>query len=249
MELARPEEAFGWSDEKVRSLRPPAVGVADAIYESALKYLFDRPFPSSLNDTDEWYWTTGLEELPVDDVTWVRIQTLIFARCGTDLLPFSNQQVGMGFAYLVNNCFSDVPHAVDSPDVTLADEALLLRALPLVWSDCFAPRFANIVQSEPSADDHLQQVCYMWFDVWPSFWNHRNEPIWQEGVWRTLKKILQLPCEQCQRSALHGIGHERSRLNRNAELDALIDEYLLSVPDSKRDLKEYAHDARRGHVL
>jgi hypothetical protein len=238
--------ASKWRDEQIRALTPSDLELPNSVYESALQYLFDRPVPKDRNGK-QWYWDINEPEFEADDLCWVKLQTFIFARCGVDLKRFNDQQVGMGLAFLVNNSISDIPHAVDSRSVSLQDEAALLRALPLVWTDCFAPRFAQRT-NDVSDYDYLEHICYMWFDVWPSFWNHRSIPIWQEGVWRTLKTALGLPCVNCQRSALHGIGHEQRYLGKDDEVDQVIDVYIASLSVQDNELADYARAAKSGCV-
>ena len=46
----------------------------------------------------------------------------------------------------------------------------------------------------PSAPkDRLYFVSYMWFDVWPTFWNAKHIPEWQDAMWRVFCEMLALP--------------------------------------------------------
>ncbi len=71
-----------------------AIGLDETLYASALRYLFDRPVPDKKEK--EWFWSMDEEEFQATPLQWTHIQTVLFARAGTDLAPYSDEQVGMG---------------------------------------------------------------------------------------------------------------------------------------------------------
>jgi hypothetical protein len=131
--------------QRAHASRPEDVGLAPERYESAVKYLFDRPVPDKSKGEQEWYWNDdelGFDATPIE---WTLIQTLIFERCAIDLAPFSNEQVGMGLNLLSTNYIRDViPDKVLDPSVSLELGLQMMRAVQPLWTDCFGPRPARI---------------------------------------------------------------------------------------------------------
>lgn len=221
------------------------VGLDPAVYGAALRYLFDRPVP--LQSGQEWYWDIDKPEFEATPLQWTHIQTVLFANAGTDLTPFSGEQVGMGLNYVMSNNAGNIPHMVNDPSVPLADALRMVRALPILWRDCLGPRLSTAPSAIGCRSDRLYFVSYMWFDVWPSFWNAKHIPEWRDAMWQVFREMLAMPWREAQVSALHGIGHEGTRLNRPEELKAHMDTFIRNVKNDD-ELKTYAQDAARGMV-
>lgn len=222
-----------------------SVGLDPALYRAALRYLFDRPVPNSSGQ--EWYWNIDEPEFDAAPLQWTQIQTVLFANAGTDLAPYSDEQVGMGLNHVMSNNAGDIPHMVNDPSVPLADAMRMMRALPTLWRDCLGPRLDTTRGAIGSRSDRLYFVSYMWFDVWPTFWNAKDIPEWRDAMWQVFCEMLAMPYRAAQESALHGIGHEGVRLKRPKELQAHMEAYIRQVKNDD-ELKNYAQAAARGMV-
>lgn len=222
-----------------------SVGLDPTLYESALSYLFDRPVPAE--DEKEWFWNVDEPEFAATPLQWVHIQTVLFASASADLAPFSDEQVGLGLDYLMSNAISDVPHMVVDRSVPLADAMRLMKALPVLWQDCIGPRIGHPCVHIGGAPGRLGTTCYMWFDVWPSFRNARHIPEWRDAMWDVFCKLLRMPWREVQVSALHGLGHNGSYLQRPQEVQKAIDAFVARCSDDE-ELKGYALLAARGMV-
>lgn len=223
---------------------PQALGLAPERYDAALRYLFDRPEGRA----DAWYWNTEEPEFNATPLEWTRIQTVLFANAGTDLAGYSDAQVGHGLNYVMSNGISDVPFAATDASVPLDEAMRMMQAMPALWRDCIGPRLAHVHEPISTSSGMLSHVCYMWFDVWPTFWNARQEPRWQEAVWHVLREMLDVPCREVQVAALHGIGHELTHLNRRDEIDRTVAAFIRSINPNDQNLKNYAEAARQGMV-
>ena len=222
-----------------------SVGLDRAVYSEALRFLFDRPVPEKSGQ--EWYWHMYEPEFEATPLQWTHIQTVLFANAGVDLAPYNDDQVGMGLNHVMSNNAGDIPHMVNDPYVPLADAMRMMRALPTLWSDCIGPRLDTVHRKIGSCSDRLYFVSYMWFDVWPTFWNAKHIPEWQDAMWQVFCEMLAMPWREAQVSALHGIGHEGTRLNRPKELQAHMDAFIRQVKNDD-ELKNYAQAAARGMV-
>lgn len=222
-----------------------AMGLDPTVYGAALRYLFDRPVPAK--GGQEWYWDSDEPEFEATPLQWTHIQTVLFANAGTDLAPYSDDQVGMGLNHVMSNNAGDIPHMVNDPSVPLADAMRMVQALPALWLECLGPRLEVTGEESDKHNGRLRFVSYMWFDVWPTFWNARHIPEWQGAMWRVFCEMLAMPFRDAQMSALHGIGHEGPRLNRPKELQTRMEAFIRSVKNDD-ELKTYAQAAARGMV-
>jgi hypothetical protein len=224
-----------------------SLGLDRTLYESAIKYLFDRPLPTASGS--EWYWNIDELEFPASALEWVKIQTLLFARSGIDLQAFDNERVGMGLNYLMSSSMSNVPFSVIDPSVSLQDAMQMMGAFKLLWRDCIGPRLRHIEAPIGSGSaGNLGFVCHMWFDVSPVFFNVKEIQAWRDAEWSVLEDMLGNPCRKVQISALHGIGHEKRYLQRDAEIDARVDQFIRQIDAADEELKNYAHAAKAGMV-
>lgn len=226
---------------------PQGIGLEPGLYAAALRHLFDRPVPEGQEQA--WYWRVDGPEFEATPLQWTRIQTVLFANAGTDLSVYGDDQVGFGLDYLANNSISDVPFAAIDASVPLDEAMRMMDAMPELWRQCFGPRLAEVNKPVGSSSGQLAHICYMWFDVWPTFWNVRSEPRWQEAVWHVLREMLDVPCREVQVAALHGIGHQLRYLNRREEIDRTVAAFIHSIDHNDKNLKNYAEAARQGMVL
>jgi hypothetical protein len=229
-----------------KPLTAETIGLDAALYAKALRYLFDRPVP--IEGEPEWYWNIDEPELEATPLQWTHIQTLLFASADIDLAPYSNQQVGMGLNYVMSNSVSDIPHMVNDLSVTLADAMYMMEVLPSLWRDCIGPRLEEAqAQGDEGGVKRLNFVCYMWFDVWPTFWNAKHIPAWRDAQWRVFCEMLDMPYREVQRSALHGIGHNGRYLERQTAIDQRIARFVATTKDDT-ELANYARAAACGMV-
>ena len=230
----------------VESFDPLALGLAPGRYEAALRYLFDRPPPPPLGQA--WYWDDDLADFAATPIEWTRLQTALFARAGTDLAGWTDEQIGMGLNYLVNHALSHVPFTVLDTGVPRVEALRLLRALPMLWRDQLGPRLAARHAPIGSCEGDLAFVCYMWFDAWPPAWSRHDEPDWRDALWQALQAILAVPCRDVRIGALHGVGHLGRRLAGQAGVDALVTDFLRTIPATDMELRAYARAAQGGCV-
>jgi len=226
---------------------PQGVGLAPELYAAALRYLFDRPVPAP--NEEEWFWHSDEPDFEATPLEWTRIQTVLFARAGADLAAYTDEQVGMGLNYVMSSCISDVPLAATDASVPLDEAMRMMQAMPALWRDGIGPRLAALRVPIGSSAGRLAYVCYMWFDVWSTFWGVRHEPRWRDAVWRVLDEMLDVPCREVQVAALHGIGHLGRDLQRQDVIDRRVEAFIRSVDKDDEELKNYASAAQQGGVL
>jgi hypothetical protein len=223
-----------------------SVGIDPRLYQAAVRYLFDRPVPQG--QEQEWFWNIDEPNFEATPLEWTRIQAVLFANAGRDLAPFGDEQVGMGLNYVMSNAVSDVPFAAIDTEVPLDEAMRMMCAMPALWRDCIGPRLASVRAPIGSDTGRLGFVCYMWFDVWPTFRNVWRLQPWKDAVWSVLRQMLAMPWREVQVAALHGIGHNVCDLDRRAEIDQAIAEFVRGIDERDEELRRYAEAARSGMV-
>ena len=228
---------------KTESSTPEALGLTREKYAAAINYLFDRPLPQGQDQ--EWFWNIDEPKFDATPLEWTRIQTVLFANAGYDLERFDNEQVGMGLNYVMSNSVSNVPFAAIDASVPLEAAMRMMRAMPSLWRDCIGLRLANVNAPIGSGNGRLGFVCYMWFDVWPTFWNVRDQRPWQDAVWRVLSEMLDMPYREVQIAALHGIGHDIDVAYEPEAIARAINSFVRRISAKDSELMNYAEAARR----
>lgn len=228
-------------------LNPEAIGLDPALYAKALHYLFDRPVPAE--GEEEWYWNIDEPEFEATPLEWTRIQTVLFAHAGTDLAPYSHPQVGMGLNYVMSNSVSNISHMANDISVPLADAMRMMQAFAFLWRDCIGPRLEQ-AQAQEDADGtkRLNFVCYMWFDVWPTFWSSKHIPAWRDALWQLFCEMLDMPYREVQRSALDGLNQDGPYLQRPQAIEQRIARFVAAA-QTDTELADYARAVARGMVL
>lgn len=224
---------------------PQGVGLAPELYAGALRYLFDRPVPQG--QEQEWFWDIDESPFEATPLEWTRIQTVLFANAGRDLAAYDDEQVGMGLNYVMSNGISNVPFAAIDASVPIEEAMRMMAAMPRLWHDCFGPRLGMDRSAIGSRSDRLYFACYMWFDVWPTFWNVRQSAPWRQAMWEVFRQMLAMPWRDVQVAALHGIGHTMRDLEQPL-VDAAIDQLLRQADPQDAELRDYAQAARCGLV-
>ncbi len=229
-----------------RQVTAESLGLEPELYAAVLRYLFDRPVPPVHGQ--EWYRKPDEPAFEATPLQWTRLQTVLFSNADQDLDGYSDEQVGMGLYHLMSGDASGVPFAAIDASVPMAEGLRMMRALPSLWRQCIGPRLAQVRAPIGSQEGgRLGFVCYMWFDVWPTFHNVRHLPPWSDALWQVLKQMLALPCRAVQISALHGIGHHVDDLP-SAGIDIAVRAFVRRLGEGDEELKRYAESARLGRV-
>lgn len=219
----------------------------ETLYANALRYLFDRPIPEE--GEEEWYWDIDNPEFPATPLEWTQIQTRLFANAGTDLIPYSNEQVGLGLHYVMSNTISDMPFMAIDSSVSLENAMQMMQAFPLLWENCIGPRLQEAqLAGDETRIKKLAWVCFMWFDVWPTFSNAQEIPAWRDAMWNLLSSMLDMPYRAVQMSALHGIGHHGYDCQTEKVITQCVKSFIATVKNDD-ELVNYAEMAATGFIL
>ncbi len=230
---------------KKRKARPKKLPGHDRSWMQAFGYgLVDpteRPF-------DEW--VDLIFNHQVTDPEWYRLQesdpgwagdpnrflayaTQLFQNPNVLLDQYSAEQINQGFCYLLPE------HGLwrwiweEAIDTALRTECVM----------SMFNVFEQLFNSQTYKEAYFE-ACYMWWDYLRISEKNNPDPKVKEAILKALSKILEIDSRNCQRSALHGLGHLE-----HPEKEKVIEKFVLSHPDLDTELTSYAYSAMQGSVL
>jgi hypothetical protein len=177
------------------------------------------------------------------------LMTRLFWNCGSLLAPLSDRQVAEGLVFLGSAGESAWMYYVYDPSIDRSVRFDCIRSIDAVYRDCFARRCPNSPANRSSSDlNTLDNVCFMWWDRFPSGGLPTTSDEEREAVYlqlvEVMAKTLRIENAACQESALHGLGHFGGPDVKRAKV--AIDDWLVSHPHSA--LRAYAEAARERNV-
>ncbi|NJL77151.1 MAG: hypothetical protein HC892_21180 [Saprospiraceae bacterium] len=106
-----------------------------SLYQQQLGYVFNRPVTKPV-----WYWQSHEEEASPfgeeeDAMTAFLFYEQLCQQPGIDLLPYSDDQVGIGLTYLFDGTGSNLVHGFKSVLVPIERKIAALRALSVLFKD------------------------------------------------------------------------------------------------------------------
>jgi hypothetical protein len=163
---------------------------------------------------------------------------------------FADRQLAQGLTYLLDTMASGDSGWLCSTEVPVDERLRCVEAIAPFFERVLKPRCTRHLSHMSEVDvGPLNGVCYMWWDVFPSFAlaSDPNLPILHDAALNTMERILHLDSLACQESALHGLGHWQPEYE--ARVAAIIDNFCEASPESDPRLLAYAKSARCGCVL
>jgi hypothetical protein len=121
----------------------------------------------------------------------------------------------------------------------------------------FVPLFRQVMASRCSkslghldepGDRPLNSACYMWWDM-DTLWADPSNPkhaAFAAAALSVMRDILWIPHDACRESALHGLGHWADDY---PDARKIVDDFLASSKGLRKELVEYAEEARDGSMM
>ncbi|MEO6037739.1 MAG: hypothetical protein ABIQ93_04940 [Saprospiraceae bacterium] len=134
-------------------------------YQKQLHYIFDRPVTEK-----PWYWSPREEEEPVfEESNPLEAFEFIERLCltaKTDLVPFSDDQVGVGLDFVFN--YSGLASDFKQASVSFERREQAIRSLAVLFRELLDPRCKPQTSAySKEIDSELNNFCYMFWDVCP----------------------------------------------------------------------------------
>jgi hypothetical protein len=216
-------------------------------YQRQLDYIFKRP-----TDEPAWYhrndsWEEGVF---IDDTTdaFIFLETL-FLNAERDLKPYNDEQIGLGFSFIFDNCWSNLTNDFKSANVPFERKIEALNNLFALFRDVLNPRCPKVLSAFSKAKmSKISYICYMFWDITPlssafglSFLEDKiqtedkqkptkNSKLenhkYYAAIAKVMQKCLDLSNPACVESGLHGLGH--LAFNHPKIAVPIIDKFLKS---------------------
>ncbi len=167
-------------------------------------------------------------ELEASGTAILKLCICLFHNSSILLTQFRPEQLEQGFWFLLGPKL-DLPRLI-------WDERLS-RELREDTIEAMVEVFRQLFSKNP-----LDTICYMWWDLVISPYQRRDSAL-EEKVVEALALILKMDSHQCQKAALHGLGHLESTAKK-----AVIEIYLEQNPHLDLDAQAYAAAAVEGRV-
>ncbi len=212
-------------------------------YEEWLTRVFEHEVREA-----EWYFEDEAGEFYGSDAEIVELFTWTMTHCGTDLLRFSDDQVGQGFRYIFNGSCSNYAHTIRDGNVALEQRLSAIRSIKHLYVDCFAERCQGDVRNARKSSP-LGGICYMLWDVTClNYWEgNPDQEQGYEAVVDVLEAALQLKNPACIESALHGLGH--TMIYAEGRCKKIIRNFIVKNANTDPDVLFYAREALSGCIL
>ncbi len=175
----------------------------------------------------EWYWSEDLE-LEASGAAILKHCIDLFHNSSVLLTQFRSEQLEQGFWFLLGPKL-DVPRLIWDERLSRELREDTIRAMVEVFRQLFS-------KNPPDT------VCYMWWDLVITAYQIRDSAL-EERIVEALALILKIDSHQCQKAALHGLGHLESATKK-----VLIETYLKENPHLDLDTQAYAAAAVEGRV-
>jgi hypothetical protein len=190
-----------------------------------VKFVFDHPVADE--GKKEWYWDERWE-WEADATRILEYSTRLFRNPGFLINEYTREQINQGFWFLLGATGQLSEYIWDKEtDWRIREECV--RAM----ADFFRRLFV---------ENPIQESCYMWWDLL-LFFTDNPDPKIEEAMLEALSEILVLDSEDCQISALHGLGHLGHEGKKN-----VIEKYLASHSNLNDETRTYALSAIEGRV-
>ncbi|MCH7989996.1 MAG: hypothetical protein IID46_12710 [Planctomycetes bacterium] len=216
----------------------------DLPYKEWVNHVFDHPVTDPA-----WHWDDNADTLEPTPKTTVEFLTTLFSTPDTCLEQFSDEQLNQGFWYLVSNPCSSYMFPLLETDVPWPQRKECIRSISTLFELLFAKRCSpHLSHFDESGANPLNGVCYMWWDIFPS-WGNPDDPdceMRDQELLKVMERILSLDSIACLESALHGLSHWH--LHYPQKTSCIIDHFLKNHGDMRIDLREYALAAQDGGV-
>jgi hypothetical protein len=202
-------------------------------------FVFDHPIAQA--EEKEWYWQDEWEH-EADNSLMLEYLIRLFRNSAFLLDTYSPEQLEQGF-WFIQKPLGFLEKGLKDINV----EWQLRKECIVSMGDLFERLFAVNLLAD--------SACYIWWDLVISGYFETSHASWhplivddkdaqaQQAIFETLSRILKLDSRECQKSALHGLGHLNHPLTEKT-----IESYLNENPMIDGESKEYANKCMKGEI-
>lgn len=200
------------------------------------QFVFDHAVVERADDESrkEWYWTEEFTVV-IDPTRQLELAASLFANAGDLQWRYSEEQLEQGLWFIFG------PGGDEWFARLLRNDQIPIQVRQRFITNIFA------LYERLLSDVELETATFMLWDLLiGQFYSSDVGDIvvpteLEVAMFETLARILTLPDQECQRAALHGLGHLRHR-----GTTSVVAEYLTRCAPLPDELVEYASRVRDG---
>jgi hypothetical protein len=166
---------------------------------------------------------------------------------------YTDTQIGKGLWILINE-IEPYMYELFNEDIPVQMRVQVVKSMNNVFEQLFAPRCSDYLNhliraKEENHQNPLNSTCYMWWDIIPLYGKSgdSSRELLDSHCVGVMEHVLHLDSIACQESALHGLGHWKHVYPKR--VNKIIDDFIEREKCIDDRLRQYALDARSGHVL
>jgi hypothetical protein len=222
-----------------------AIDISNYSLEEWIKFIFDHPVviqetkqwrldPKPFKEKkleEEWYWKAEWKHSCNDEVV-LKNTILLFNNPFKSLKDYTDEQVNQGLKCIVDHEGLNV--IVYNSDISILLRENSIKSVEILYKDLFSKR-------------EIVDATFMWWDWmrWAAMtFSTNDEKHIQKTILETCQRILKIKSAECQKGALHGLGHLG-----HPKAKEIIEDYLVSNPKLEEETKQYALACVSGRIL
>jgi len=214
------------------------IDVSQFSFEELTVFLFDREIPPKSEKWDPWYWHT---EVLFNPARICDYYIRLFTKPRFLLDRFSAVQLEVGFWAISSHDYlgCSVTDQIWNIELPVATRERCVRSMLDLYRDLFA-----IEPCESAGFMWWDSICWHLWHLGGKVRLRGGEDLsMQDVMFETLVAILALDPENCQKAALHGLGHLHHPATQGA-----IENYIRQHPSLTEEARIYALAAARFKV-
>ena len=214
--------------------------MANRTFEQWVDGIFDHPVAEPA-----WFWDLDADTCEEDDETNVEYLARLFKDSDRVLRRFNDAQVGQGLNMIASNSCSNHAYCIVGGHAAWPARQRAIRSIYDVYAKCFASRCVEGLGHLNEANNPLNTICYMWWDVFPAWGKNASRSEADEYI-GVMERCLSLTHQACLEGALHGLGHWQLIFQERVE--SIVERFLSERSDLRPELVLYARRSRDGAV-
>lgn len=213
--------------------------LSDGDFWNFVRFLFDHQVANRDAGESPWY-EFAEPDVVFDEVEQTKLYIQLFANSTLLFDRYTREQLEQGF-WAVTSCLlpGSVYDLLWQQDVPIGLLEECIDSMHPLFRDFFA------------RDALPGGACNMWWDSLAYGYccgnqsrdNERERRI-QDSMFATLCRILALNSTDCQKAALHGLGHLR-----HPDTEAIIRHYMEEHPELSEKERDYCEGCITGHIM
>jgi hypothetical protein len=199
-------------------------------FDEWIVFIFDHPVTDPA-----WHWEIDMGWPEIDNRTMTAYLTRLFENGPAVLAAYTDAQINQGLGLVVSGTCSDCMRALCDKTVPLEERVCCIHAIETLYRDLFAVRCNDFQPDNRDAENPLNGIGYIWWDIAPI---HTCGSEITSACLDVLEQMLEMDSNTIRKGALLGLlgwGDDRAGdivddfLDRHPQLDPSVEAYAKMV--------------------